>query len=91
MNKGINDNPPRICQTEIEGDSTSCKVNRAGVNFPVSFTSVLLESVPVFLFSNPTMETSLTRFTFLPDKDLPMNGKIVSLEFSCSLEISEIR
>ena len=56
MNKGINDNPPRICQTEMEGDSTSCQVNRACVNFPVSFTSVLLESVPVFLFSNPNME-----------------------------------
>ena len=35
--------------------------------------------------------TSLTRFTFLADKDLPMNGKIISLEFSCSLEITEIR
>ena len=34
MNKGINDNPPRICQTEMEGDSTSCQVNRACVNFP---------------------------------------------------------
>ena len=28
------------CQTEIEGDSTSCKVNHAGVNFLVSFTSL---------------------------------------------------
>ena len=35
--------------------------------------------------------TSLTRFTFLSDKDLPMNGKIISLEFSCSLEIPKIR
>ena len=56
MNKGRNDTLPRICQTEIEGDSTSCKVNHAGVNFPVSFTSVLLESAHVFLFSNPNME-----------------------------------
>ena len=61
MNKGRNDNLPRICQTEIEGDSTSCKVNRACVNFPVSFTSVLLESVPVFLFSNPNI-TEIGRF-----------------------------
>ena len=29
MNKGRNDNLPRICLTEIEGDSTTCKVNRA--------------------------------------------------------------
>ena len=66
MNKGRNDNLPRICQTEMEGDSTSCKVNRAGVNFLVSFTSgqlyfgqlyfCMLESVPVFLFSDPNME-----------------------------------
>ena len=40
MNKGRNDNLPRICQTEMEGDSTSCKVNRAGVNFLVSFSSL---------------------------------------------------
>ena len=55
MNKGRNDNLPRICQTEMEGDSTSCQVNRAGVNFLVSFTS-RSECVPVFLFSNPNME-----------------------------------
>ena len=56
MNKGRNDNLPRICQTEIEGDSTLCQVNRAGVNFLVSFTSVFSESAPVFLSSNSKME-----------------------------------
>ena len=40
VNKGRNDNLPRICLTEMEGDSTSCKVNRAGVNFLVRFTSL---------------------------------------------------
>ena len=40
VNKGRNDNLPRICLTEMKGDSTSCKVNRAGVNFLVSFTSL---------------------------------------------------
>ena len=55
MKKGRNDNLPRICLTEMEEDSTSCQVNRAGVNFLVSFTS-LSESAPVFLFSDPNME-----------------------------------
>ena len=55
MNKGRNDNLPRICLTEMEEDLTSSKVNRAGVNFLVRFTS-LSESAPVFLFSNPNME-----------------------------------
>ena len=55
MNKGRNDNLPRICLTEKEEDSTSCQVNRAGVNFLVRFTS-LSESAPVFLFSDPNME-----------------------------------
>ena len=55
MNKGRNDNLPRICLTEMKGDSTSCKVNRAGVNFLVRFTS-LSESAPIFLFSDPNME-----------------------------------
>ena len=40
LNKGRNDNLPRICQTEMEEDLTSCKANRAGVNFLVSFTSL---------------------------------------------------
>ena len=52
MNKGRNDNLPRICLTEMEED---CQVNRAGVNFLVRFTS-LSESAPVFLFSDPNME-----------------------------------
>ena len=55
MNKGKNDNLPRICLTEMEEDSTSCQVNRAGVNFLVRFNS-LSECVPVFLFSDPNME-----------------------------------
>ena len=41
INKERNDNLPRICQIEIEVDSTSCKVSRAGVNLLVSFTSLL--------------------------------------------------